>query len=319
MPNATDDTGSRPKSAIKRLRGILRGIVELLGWESIHEEFPDQVNREKDARERERDNKIAASIDAIKNEYAANEQERKRSDTARECRERLTIFGLFATAAIAWFGYRQQHVDTLKAIAYGDAGWLAVFSENIRFSDPDATGNRLAFTKIWIRDRGKTPLLEINSEITVRAFSIQSIPEFKYEGMRNCNEIGVLYPDYSKSDEPDLALANNPPFQAFLGDDIKGSPLPVRTCREAAEVVPPKLVSTSEYQQLIAGQKLILVYGKITYVDIFKNRHWIHTCTVLSASNVAAPNIIDIETVEKTIAFRRACLSYNAIDSEDEQ
>jgi hypothetical protein len=304
---------------IDRLVSIIWCVIDSLRWNAVHKESPDNTDRTEHERESQRDNKIAASLDAIRDQYATNEEQKNRSDNARKCREILTILGLFLTAGIAYLGYRQQHIDTLKAIAYGDAGWLAVFSENIRFSEPDAAGNRLAFIKIWIRDRGKTPLLEINSEIAVRAFSIQSIPEFKYEGMRNCNVIGVLYPDYSKSDEPDLALANNPPFQAFLGDDVKGSPLPVRTCREAAKLVPPKLVSTSEYQQLIAGQRLILVYGKTTYVDIFKNRHWIHTCTVLSASNGAVPNVIDIETVEKTIAFRRACLSYNAIDSEGEQ
>jgi hypothetical protein len=198
-------------------------------------------------------------------------------------------------AGISCAQWNELRTQTAASVI-SETGWLEILMENIKFSDQDTLGNRVASTKIWIRDRGKTPLTGINAEVMVRAVTIKDAPTFTYEGPRTCHEIGIIYPDYSKSDDPVLALANNPAFEAALGDDQPEGGTPhrhVRNCRETGPIIllPSKQVSPSEYQHIMGGQELIVVRAKTTYLDIFQKRHWIHTCRILSASGEVGPHM----------------------------
>jgi hypothetical protein len=199
----------------------------------------------------------------------------------------------------------------------GQAGWLEVLVENIQFSDVDIAGNHLASTKLWIRNRGLTPLTRVKSELVVRTFPSSQIPTLSYDGPKTCHEIGIIYPDRSKSDDSVLAAANNPPIPAPLNADrYQPGQSKIPDCREANTVAlfPAKQISSTEFQRLLNGEEIIIAYAKTHYLDIFKREHWTYMCRVLPPSRTIAPNIDAAMLTPAVIDIRRACLKYNDID-----
>jgi hypothetical protein len=199
----------------------------------------------------------------------------------------------------------------------GQAGWLEVLVSDIQISDPELlSGDRLAFSYLLIRDRGLTPLTRVSGELVIRTFARNQIPTFTYNGPKTCEEIGIIYPDRSKSDDPVLAAANNPPTPVPLNEDQY---LPGQTqipdCREATVValLPSKQISPSEYQRLLDGQEIIVAYGKVRYFDVFKRQHWAYMCRVLPPSKTIAPNIDVAMLSPDVINIKRVCLKYNDI------
>jgi hypothetical protein len=196
----------------------------------------------------------------------------------------------------------------MTVLESSEAGWLVLLPEDIMFSEPDSAGNRTAFTNLWIRNRGKSPVTEVNTELVVRTFPIQQIPTFVYEGPRTRYEVGIINPDVSQSDDPNLARANNPPVQMPLLDKLS---LPGKTAQ-------PKQISTLEYNWVLAGQEVIVAYAKTSYVDIFKRKHSIHTCRSLPPTR-EMPHNLDPAINADFIKLDQACLRYNAIEPVHDQ
>jgi hypothetical protein len=247
----------------------------------------------------------------------ADRRRQKAGEAGKVWREGWTIFALFvaaiASAAAVFVSIRvgdDQHKDAVSALQAPEAGWLIVVPEDVAFDGPNFGDNLTAHSNLWIRNRGHTPVTDVFTEAIMRTFLVEQLPAFTYAkgGHRNCQEVGVINPDISRSDDPVLAGINNPSYPVYLGDDTEwpGSDAPL------------KPISRSEFQQLLEGHEVILLYGRTSYVDVFKQRHWIHFCRTLPPSTELAPNIKDKLSAAPARKIQRACLSYNAVEPRDE-
>jgi len=216
-------------------------------------------------------------------------------------------------AAITAFQFKEMRRQT-DANFNGQAGWLEVLIENVKFTEVDIAGHRAAHTQLWIRNRGLSPLTQVDTSLVIRTFSIDTVPKFIFEGPKTCQEVGIIYPGHSNSEEPELAGANNAPTLVWLNDDPNSTKLP--DCEDATTLVlqPPKPISALEYQQLIDGDKVIVAYAKISYSDIYKRRHTEFMCRVLPPAQDIGPRAYAVLDSVPAIPLRRACLRYNNID-----
>ncbi len=279
------------KKAIENLTRAIRDATEV---KQQHQELSQRVSAE-----------IRLPEEVVA-EQRASQNEQLRIQRRISCWTAGAFIAAAVYAGITLFQWHEMHAQT-AAILSSEAGWIQVSPEDITLSEPDSVGNRTAFTKFWIRNRGKTPLVATQSEVVVRTFPVHERPSFLYEGPRTAYEAGIIYPDYSKSDDPDLANANNPPFVAPL---FEAASQPGKTAL-------PKQIAPSEYEALLAGSELIVAYAKASYLDIFQRKHRVHTCRVLFLSKDHAPHF-DPRLVLDALNVDRACLHYNAIDPPGE-
>lgn len=251
-----------------------------------------------------------------------NEQERRTFEGKQERIERSGLWASWAAVAAATvyaFITKCQFSEMKKqtdANFNGQAGWLEVLVENVQITGIDIAGNRAAYTNLWIRDRGLSPVTKVNTSLVIRTISVGQVPSFTFDGPKTCQEVGIIYPDHSKSEEPDLAASNNAPTTVWLNNDANSIKLPDCEAATIPALQPAKQISPVEYQQLIDGKMVIVAYGKTLYTDIYKRRHTEFMCRVLPVAEGIASHAGTVLTSPAAIALRRACLRYNDIDPE---
>jgi hypothetical protein len=135
--------------------------------------------------------------------------------------------------------------------------WVAAVT-GVPETPPSGTGKLLRIP-VEIKNTGKTSARDVKVEVIARIV--------KNGDDARC-EYGNQVPGTSRGTK--VFLPNAP--RTFYGV-ILSAPATEKTLAQ------PRVVSPDEIQQLIDGREFFVVYGRVSYRDIFNQQHWTHFCS----------------------------------------
>lgn len=178
------------------------------------------------------------------------------------------------TGYIFWTQLRQMRID--------QRAWVVMSNNNAEFQFLKNSSGELAVSlPLTVTNTGKTPAKRYRIEVVTEINPKDKEVSFDFtRGAGVATSAGTLYP-------------NNPvQFNAELlkGDSHSGAGT--------------RLLSASEYQELLEGQKYLAVYGRGFYVDIFGQAHHFHFCVFKGLSPTP------------TLSQTKSCSDYNDADDD---
>lgn len=140
-----------------------------------------------------------------------------------------------------------------------------------------------------IVNTGKTPAIAVESVTTSTTMSLEEMPEFTYEPGTGHptihNRSAILYGSGSNPITFDLPVYK------------KGT-----RSGEILKLTPTLLA------EMQSKKSFILIYGRITYQDVFGVGHWTNFCSIYPEPNQAASQLAEAQ---------KRCIAYNAIDKSE--
>jgi hypothetical protein len=142
------------------------------------------------------------------------------------------------------------------------------------------------------------PLEGATTPATLQVTNFGKTPARQVEG-------DIIATALMKGEEPTFDFTIGHPHNRFYaGAVFPNSPFPV-TISVARYGDKPVAISPSDLRKgLESGQYFIIFYGRITYTDIFRIRHWTNFCTGSGSAMQGEP-----DTLKK-------CIRYNDVESE---
>ena len=190
----------------------------------------------------------------------------------------LTLLGL-VIAVLTGLIFRQQ----LHEMRIDQRAWISLSAGSTQFpKDETAIGQVPVSLPVTINNIGKTAAHIVHGELVMDYKVNGESPDFVYTARpRETVTVGMVMPN-----NPQQVLVvfskNKPPS----GMDIE-----------------PRFLSPYEYQALTDGHGYMVVYARVTYLDIFDTEHWTQFCTFFVAPNTSV------------MVTAKACTDYNDTDN----
>lgn len=173
--------------------------------------------------------------------------------------------------------------DQLHEMRTDQRAWMHITTTGVQYETDKSTGKVAVSFPIAIVNTGKTPATNIATVVVVEKDINGSWPDFIYEGRPASHETtGSAFPNVNES-----------PFRAQLLQGIPNS-----------TGVEPRLLSPSEYQDIVDGNAYIVIYAMTTYTDVFGTQHWTRFCNFATAPTTKSFNLT-----------AKPCTDYNNVDN----
>jgi hypothetical protein len=164
-----------------------------------------------------------------------------------------------------------------KDLVLGQRAWMVT-----EFTGTHIDNSGYVLQDAKIENRGKTPASHVHEEFMIVPVQADTIPQFDFPTWKYSANGPVIFP-------------NSPiPFSFGVG----------RAAADNPEHGIPTPIDKAKFDR---RELLLVVYGRITYDDIFGRHHFAHIC---------APQWTAYTTVGYSTAASKACADYNQIDQE---
>lgn len=207
----------------------------------------------------------------------------------------ITLIVVFAYTSIAAYEGRQmkQATDAAKKSAndadahfsLDERAWIAVGVANGTLFE-----GKPLYISTRIMNNGRTPARKVTGDFIVEMVSPSAKPEFLYEGRHRFHL-------------PEVTVMPNAPidFPVYGVSQDKKYPIGKPS---------PEIIYTHEMRiQVEKGSRIIVMYGRVTYEDVFGGRHWVNFCTLGGPEKFGGADVANI--------FATGCDGYN--NSEESQ
>ncbi|MGB8802707.1 MAG: hypothetical protein WCC97_18665 [Candidatus Acidiferrales bacterium] len=176
----------------------------------------------------------------------------------------------------------QAAQDSVQAIqrqmTQDQRAWITTTLGQWHISQDNTTKEAVVYVPITVTNTGKTPAKHIFTAAAVEYVQNGKAPTFSYDVPGRTNAVAVLFPTNHSDFDGELLRAISP-----TETDIRK-------------------LSEEEYKAINRGAAYLAIYGQVSYLDVFKVRHWVKFC---SFSN-PPPG---------TTLTARGCTNYNDIDN----
>jgi len=170
---------------------------------------------------------------------------------------------------------------TIKQFHLEQRAWVSVVRDNFKWN----VGSEMIFPCHFI-NTGKTPAKHFEAWVAATVMKSNEKPEFIYKR-------GTGHP-LVRAKAPFLWPSEQVPF-----------PLPV--FKKPTRVAEKLILTRPLLEGMDAGTSYVLMYGKITYVDVFGIDHWMTFCDIYPTANRLLPSLSG--------AYAR-CIAYNETDED---
>jgi hypothetical protein len=187
--------------------------------------------------------------------------------------------GVLTVASIFQFVILRGQLDVMQK---DQRAWVAAVTGTPE--TPESGAGKLLRVPVEITNTGKSAARDVKVDVIARIVKNGEQP--------NC-EYGKQVPGIHRSTKVFVPTPNSP--------HLMYAQILSATDTEKA-VAQPKVISADEIQQLTDGREFFVVYGRVSYKDIFNHQHWVHFCSwgtlsakpvMLTSGNCAGYNEVD--------------------------
>jgi hypothetical protein len=187
----------------------------------------------------------------------------------------LTLLGLVIAVLTGVIFWRQ-----LKWMQADQRAWISVTTPKTQLGKNEASGAVHVLAPVKIINTGKTPAKNVSVQIVVEKVKNGELPQFVYGDSGLKDFTGTMFPN--DSHEITVGLLQDKPNQT--PEDFR-------------------LLTPSEYQELLDGVAYTVTYGKASYTDVFGTDHWLTFCVWMSPAT------------KSLWISAKSCADYNNVDS----
>ena len=261
------------------LRAIKEGIQKQT--EAVNKHYAAQENQQQNTPTLKAELQIPDALVAQTKETNAKSERREKFKVVIELTTLFAVLAYTTVAAFQWWEMRKTTKATQQSVADADRNFRRDERAWIAFAfvggNIQLTVGKSFFVTTQVLNTGKTPAKNVEGNIAVRVVKKGEHLEFVYTpGHANYRVVGgTIFPNGSIT-------------QSFEG--IQHGP-------EKAEAI---VITKTLLQEIVSSESFIVVYGKLTYTDIFGAPHWTTYCRY-----VTNPSLISEE-----------CTRYNNTDED---